>query len=285
MNSLARNTVKVGIVSAAGILLAGSAAHAAGQNWSTSQNSGIGNGIQAYAPIQIPVNVCGNAIGLIGSANAGCTGGASALYEAGAVEQNWNSGFNFGIANGDQVQAIVQVPVDVCGNAISLLGSASAWCQGGSKAIIGDEEPPVPGPAPYGHSMRKPAAHHAADRPAAKPAAVKHGHHYKHKIESLPLVGDGLTGITDGVRSVLTGTFAQSSVLPIDAFIDGEPVASRHGGDHCSLNWFTSNNSGLLNGVQAFIPVQAPVDVSGNAVGVIGDASAYSVGGARAQFC
>ncbi|MBB5871043.1 hypothetical protein F4553_004422 [Allocatelliglobosispora scoriae] len=267
---MARNTVKVGLVSVAGILLAGSAAHAAPQNWTSIGNTGIGNGIQAYAPIQVPVSVCGNAIGLIGGANANCTGGATAHLGEGAFAQNWTTALNTGIANGDQIQTIVQVPVDVCGNAISLLGDSSAWCQGGSTATISDDERPAPRPAPYAHLGGKATAHHAAQRP---------GHN--RKTEGLPLLGDGLTGLTGGLRTLL----GQENSLPMDALIGQAPVTNRQAGGSCSINWFTSGNTGVLNGVQALVPVQVPVDISGNAVGVIGGATAGSVGGASADLC
>ncbi|TMR03083.1 DUF320 domain-containing protein [Actinomadura soli] len=43
----------------------------------TSGNFSILGGTQVIAPISIPVNVCGNAIAVIGHAQAGCKGGAS----------------------------------------------------------------------------------------------------------------------------------------------------------------------------------------------------------------
>ncbi|MEV4158789.1 chaplin [Nonomuraea dietziae] len=43
----------------------------------TSGRNGVLSGNQIFAPISIPVNVCGNAIAVIGSAVAGCKGGAS----------------------------------------------------------------------------------------------------------------------------------------------------------------------------------------------------------------
>ena len=33
-------------------------------------NNGIGNGLQIAAPVRLPVNVCGNALGILGEANA-----------------------------------------------------------------------------------------------------------------------------------------------------------------------------------------------------------------------
>ncbi|MCP9952770.1 chaplin family protein [Actinomadura madurae] len=44
---------------------------------STGPNIGALNGTQVIAPISIPIDVCGNAVAVIGGAQAGCKGGAS----------------------------------------------------------------------------------------------------------------------------------------------------------------------------------------------------------------
>jgi len=44
----------------------------------SSGNNGILNGTQIYAPIQIPIDISGIAVGVLGSAAAGSQGGASA---------------------------------------------------------------------------------------------------------------------------------------------------------------------------------------------------------------
>jgi hypothetical protein len=43
----------------------------------TSGDGGVLSGGQIVAPITIPINVCGNAVAVIGTAFAGCKGGAS----------------------------------------------------------------------------------------------------------------------------------------------------------------------------------------------------------------
>ena len=57
-------------------------------------------------------------------------------------DENWFShnktSDNFGILNGTQVIAPISVPVDVCGNAVAVLGGASAHCKGGSSVNYGD---------------------------------------------------------------------------------------------------------------------------------------------------
>jgi len=43
----------------------------------TSGEGGVLSGNQIFAPISIPIDICGNAIAVLGIANAGCKGGAS----------------------------------------------------------------------------------------------------------------------------------------------------------------------------------------------------------------
>jgi hypothetical protein len=86
MKKLTQRTVAVGLLSA-GLVLAGGgtafadrpAKHAKGGDLTSIGNVGILNGNQIYMPIQIPINICGNAIGILGNAAASCEGGASAV--------------------------------------------------------------------------------------------------------------------------------------------------------------------------------------------------------------
>jgi hypothetical protein len=48
-----------------------------GGSWTTSGNRSILGGNQINVPISVPVSVCGNAAAVLGSALAGCQGGAS----------------------------------------------------------------------------------------------------------------------------------------------------------------------------------------------------------------
>jgi hypothetical protein len=62
---------------------------------------------------------------------------AGALLAMGAPAQADWTGFNSGFANGNQFSNTVQVPINVCGNAIAVLGFASANCTGGAYAYNG----------------------------------------------------------------------------------------------------------------------------------------------------
>jgi hypothetical protein len=45
---------------------------------------------------------------------------------------------NIPILSGNKVQIPVQIPVDICGNAVGLLGFANASCVGGAAARLDD---------------------------------------------------------------------------------------------------------------------------------------------------
>lgn len=153
-------------------------------------NVGIGNGTQVFAPIQAPVDVCGNAVSVLGFGAAACQGGATAeagqqpesprqkdksypkqpgyqkdtgkdnskgakdggkgkpivakpgygyqpggqYPESGSVDPTLISSGNTGILNGTQLFAPIQLPINICGNAIAILGTANASCDGGATA-------------------------------------------------------------------------------------------------------------------------------------------------------
>ncbi|WP_285578291.1 chaplin family protein [Actinoallomurus iriomotensis] len=80
-----------GVVAAA---VSGALVFAAPANAGINNTSGDGSilgGNQVNVPISIPVNVCGNAIAVIGGARAGCRGGASVGYGAHHHGYHWDS--------------------------------------------------------------------------------------------------------------------------------------------------------------------------------------------------
>ncbi|UQU64943.1 chaplin [Couchioplanes caeruleus] len=90
----------------------------------SSDNTGVLNGTQVAAPINVPVNVCGNSLAILGLANsqAVCVNGGGHKTES--VKQD--SSDNTGIGNGTQIAAPVYVPLNITGNAASVLGEANA---------------------------------------------------------------------------------------------------------------------------------------------------------------
>ncbi len=69
------------VAAAAGVLLTGAPAMA-NSNVSTSGNGSVLGGNQLVADLDVPINVCGNAIAVLGVAGANCT-------HSGATVNNW----------------------------------------------------------------------------------------------------------------------------------------------------------------------------------------------------
>lgn len=249
MNTWVRRSLNTGALAAGALLAAGVAGPAHADTTAVSAgNNGILNGTQVYAPIQLPVNVCGNSVAVLGVAQAGCEGGSVAALNP---EWGWDhyqrettmvSAGNNGILNGTQIYAPIQAPVNVCGNAIGVLGVAQAGCAGGSSAPIGKHRAPRPSKGRPG-----PCHHQAAPVPAkvggynkdAKPKPCTHDNYGKHGRER-----------AGALESMLLST----------------------------------GNNGIGNGTQVYAPIQAPIDVCGNAIGVLGIAQAGCEGGSSARL-
>jgi hypothetical protein len=270
MKTWVRKSLSIGVLAAGAVLFSGTAAMAANSATTTS-NNGIGNGTQIVAPIQVPLDLCGNAVaGAGGGSFASCDGGATATYEATGADLS--SSDNNGIGNGTQVYAPIQVPVDVCGNAVSGFGGAAfAGCEGGASAGNGGDEN-----GGYTEATRTNKAARDAQRAAA-----------------LQMVSSGNNGIANGTQ-VYAPIQVPINVCGVSvAGVGGVSFADCTGGssatmestrtEGASLN--TSDNNGIGNGTQAYVPVQAPIDISGNAVsGFIGAAFASSTGGSSATM-
>ena len=259
-----RNASIVGAMAAGAVLMAGGAAQA-GPDVTSAGNQGIANGNQVVAPVQVPIDVCGNAVSaLVGVTGAGCDGGSDADIENGALGDMTAAGNN-GVANGNQVQAPIQVPVDACGNAVgALIGVAGAGCDGGSDADISKS----------GH----------------------HGYTAEAKTESSVVPEAKHTALTADNNGLLNGNQVISAIqAPINVCGNAIAVLGAAGagcdggssadlGHHFAPDMVSTGNNGIGNGNQVFLPIQAPIDVSGNAIGVAGVAGAGSTGGADADL-
>ncbi|SEG80002.1 Small secreted domain [Nonomuraea solani] len=92
----------------------------------TDGRFGAGSGNQVVAPVSLPVDVCGNAVG---NATAGCKGGSKVDNSGAGGNRTSGTG---GVGSGNQAVAPVSAPIDVCGNAAAVLGRAFAGCKGGA---------------------------------------------------------------------------------------------------------------------------------------------------------
>src|SRR5437764_11754707 len=129
MKTWVRKSLKVGILSAGFLLIGGAAA---AQAASSSDNFGVGSGNQVQADIVAPISVSGNAVALLGGAQAHGTsgGGATAAVSGGSSA----TGHNFGILGGNQLGLAALLPVNLSGNAVGVGGTAHASGGSGNSA-------------------------------------------------------------------------------------------------------------------------------------------------------
>jgi hypothetical protein len=99
------------------------------------------SGNNVNTPVSVPVNVCGVSVPVAGFANSDCKGGAASntiIKGSGGGHDNGNAGVA-AIGSGNNINAPVSVPVNVCGVSLAVIGFANSACQGGafSNTLIG----------------------------------------------------------------------------------------------------------------------------------------------------
>jgi ChpA-C len=111
--------------------------HNGGGSGSHNGNAGVisaGSGNTVNAPVSAPVSACGVSGAVAGFANSGCKGGAASntvINGAHGGSDNGNAGV-ISALSGNNVNAPVSAPVNLCGISVALAGFSNAACQGGS---------------------------------------------------------------------------------------------------------------------------------------------------------
>ncbi len=140
-------------------------------------NGSIASGNQALLSVNLPVDVCGISIAVLGNSNAGCAGGATATVPQAAPAANNPSGIaNTSVGSGNNVSVPVSAPVDVCGVSVAVLGSAQSGCQG--SAAVGT---PPPSPVSPGGPGQHPKPGHPNWPPSGPPGGKPVGGGGKHR--------------------------------------------------------------------------------------------------------
>jgi hypothetical protein len=143
------------------IAAAGGAAHAdSGAHGASSGSPGVLSGNTVQAPVHVPVNVCGNTVDVVGVLNpamgnscANKGGGASAGHGGsgghGGSQAGGHATDSPGVGSGNHVEVPIDVPVNVCGNSIDVVGllnpATGNACDnggGGRTTPPGDHETP-----------------------------------------------------------------------------------------------------------------------------------------------
>ncbi|MEV6057222.1 chaplin [Streptomyces sp. NPDC052107] len=162
MRRATRNGV-IAVVTASGAMVvalpvsAAFAADGATADGSAAGSPGLisGNGIQL--PVHVPVNVCGNTVNVVGllnpaagnacanRAHRGAEQGGSAT--AGGAVAHGGAQDSPGVLSGNDVQLPVDLPVNVSGNGVDVVGVGNP--AEGNRSVNGpDDQPRTPHPAP-----------------------------------------------------------------------------------------------------------------------------------------
>ncbi|WP_159945080.1 MULTISPECIES: chaplin family protein [unclassified Nocardiopsis] len=234
-----RNTLRYSFatVMTAGLVVAPVAASFA--DTSTSGSGGIGSGNQIVVPVDVEADLCGNSIAVLGISKATCTQVSEVLYEASGKGGGTTTDGSGGVASGNQIVVPVDAAIDACGNSASVGGVSEAECVEVVEAL--EEES-----------------------------------------------ADGPRTTTDGSGGVASGN---QIVVPVDAAINicGNSIAVLGASSaKCTTiiniiqaspeneggGTSTSGSGGIGSGNQVVVPVDAAVNICGNAVSVLGLAEA-----------
>ncbi|MFE4251220.1 chaplin [Streptomyces sp. NPDC056910] len=127
------------VAAATGVLaVSGGYAHAdSGAEGGSSGSPGVLSGNTIQLPVDIPVNACGNTVNVVGLLNPtsgnDCAntskprggshpGGSHHHHHGGGASAEGGTSGSPGVGSGNHVQVPVHVPVNACGNSVSVIG-------------------------------------------------------------------------------------------------------------------------------------------------------------------
>ncbi|MEY7979834.1 chaplin, partial [Streptomyces pilosus] len=177
MRRVTRNGV-IAVAAASGAMAVAMPAYAgAGADGAAAGSPGVVAGNTLQLPVHVPVNVCGNTVNVVGVLNpaAGNTcvnedrgeQGASGDSSTGATAGSGTQG-SPGVLSGNGVQVPVDLPVDVTGNSVNVVGVGNA-ATGNSSADTGErpDRPERPEPSTPPRTLPAPVPQTAAREPVA----------------------------------------------------------------------------------------------------------------------
>ncbi|MEU4464180.1 chaplin [Streptomyces sp. NPDC024017] len=161
MRRVTRNGV-IAVAAASGAMAVTVPAYAgSGADGSTAGSPGVVSGNTVQLPVHVPVNVCGNTVNVVGLLNPAAgnscenedDGRARPGRSGGAVAEGGGED-SPGVISGNGVQLPVDLPVNVTGNSVNVVGIGNASTGNESSNTPGDprparpQQPPKPLPKP-----------------------------------------------------------------------------------------------------------------------------------------
>ncbi|MFE8991654.1 chaplin [Streptomyces collinus] len=181
MRRLTRNGV-IAVAAASGAMAVTVPAYAgSGADGATAGSPGAVSGNTVQSPVHVPVNVCGNTVNVVGLLNP-AAGNTCANEDDGRAGRPGTSGRAVAEAGGKDSPGVVsgngvQLPVNVTGNSVNVVGIGTPSTGNESSNTPGDQRPvrpqhpPEPAPERTPPSRPEPAPEPA---PHSSPRAVPH---------------------------------------------------------------------------------------------------------------
>ncbi|MYS90779.1 MULTISPECIES: chaplin [Streptomyces] len=178
MKRVTRNGV-IAVAAASGAMALTVPAYAgSGAEGSAAGSPGVVSGNTVQLPVHVPVNVCGNTVNVVGLLNPAvgnsCAnkddGRAGRTGKPGGAAAEGSAKGSPGVVSGNGVHLPVDLPVNVTGNSVNVVGVGNASTGNESSNTPGDRpvrphHPPKPVPKPptppRPHPAPEPAAHTA----------------------------------------------------------------------------------------------------------------------------
>ncbi|GHD43625.1 DUF320 domain-containing protein [Mycetocola manganoxydans] len=207
------------------------AAPAATPGAATSGDQSVGGGTQVSPTVTAPVTIAGNSVAVVG--NSSSSGAETPAAESATPASGVATTGDDSVLGGTQVAPVISVPINLGGNAVSVLGDAGTT--DATTAVSG-------APAASG-----------ADASTSGDESVLGGTQIVPAI-SIPinLGGNAVSVIGDAVTTGSSTGGAQAPATPAGSV--------------------TSGNDSVLGGAQVAPIVSLPITIGGNTVSVIGDA-------------
>ena len=272
---------------AAGGSNAGSSATA-----STTHSGGILSGNTVQAPINIPINACGNQVVAIGSHNkvgggtCGTGGGSGSGGNSGGSSATAVTDHSGGILSGNIIQAPVNVPVNACGDQVNVIaikdktGGTSCETGGAGNGSGGSSATAVTnhsGGIGSGITLQAPIN---VPVNACGDQATVVGFHDNTGGATCANAGGGSSALSatmnsGGIASAISGQLPIN--VPVEACGDQAEVGALHDttdaptciGPTAPTSTevsYVSNSGGILSGNQASLPINVPVIACGDQV-------------------
>ncbi|PSK90942.1 small secreted domain DUF320 [Murinocardiopsis flavida] len=288
MRKWVRTSARTALLTAGFVALGSGIAMADSENESSGDGSVL-SGNQAVVEGNVPVNVSGNAVAVLGLANANANDTGSAVVHQRGGDENESSG-DGAVGSGNQIVGDVNVPVNACGNAVgAVVGLANANCNGsaaivhdrggdenetsGDGAVLGGNQVVGDVNVPVNVSGNAVSVIGLTNANADNTGSVVHqsaGDENETSGDGSVLSGNQLDLEANVPVNVSGNAVAVLGLANANANDTGSAVVHQSAGDENE----TSGDGSVLSGNQLDLEANVPVNVSGNAVAVLGLANA-----------